>query len=311
MKTIIRLMFIILIAFFINITVYAYTEYKVGDIVSYNDIEFYVIKDSSTDEDSVTMLKAEPLTVEEVNKYGGVGTDNNHVNKYSPPPATGQAYDINGYGGIAFYTSETCGLVDYWISSGCINEYSKSDIKYVVDAWANKMFSSGLVEARLLKIEELLNNFSYSYQEYTLPGDIYPFREGDPTDETPEWIYNEKFSYWIMDKYEDDVSRAWRINDYGKLNTGSVYHFGFGVYTVRPVVAIKKGLLDNVDDNFISYDNYDKEIISNNQQSYLKVKVANTYMSQAMIIIIVGFISICSGIVIYYIFRNRKIISRR
>ncbi len=44
-----------------------YDTYEVGDEVSYNNIDYYVIKDSSANEDSVTLLKAEPLTTEEVN----------------------------------------------------------------------------------------------------------------------------------------------------------------------------------------------------------------------------------------------------
>lgn len=43
---------------------YAYKSYSIGDEVTYNDIKFYVIKDSNSDEDSITILKAEPLTVE-------------------------------------------------------------------------------------------------------------------------------------------------------------------------------------------------------------------------------------------------------
>ena len=44
-----------------------YQAYSVGDEVSYNNVDYYVIKDSDITEDSVTLLKAEPLTVAEVN----------------------------------------------------------------------------------------------------------------------------------------------------------------------------------------------------------------------------------------------------
>ena len=47
-----------------------YTAYEVGDEVTYNNINYYVIKDSSASEETVTLLKAEPLTVAEVNQYG-------------------------------------------------------------------------------------------------------------------------------------------------------------------------------------------------------------------------------------------------
>ena len=38
-----------------------YNSYSVGDQVTYNNINYYVIKDSSASEESVTLLKAEPF----------------------------------------------------------------------------------------------------------------------------------------------------------------------------------------------------------------------------------------------------------
>ena len=55
-----------------------YDVYEVGDEVTYNNVVYYVIKDSVSNESSVTLLKAEPLSVAEVNQYG-VG----HVNIYA------------------------------------------------------------------------------------------------------------------------------------------------------------------------------------------------------------------------------------
>ena len=49
--------------------------YHIGDEIKVNNIDFYVIADSPASQDYVVALKAEPLTVEEVNTYGGVGTE--------------------------------------------------------------------------------------------------------------------------------------------------------------------------------------------------------------------------------------------
>ena len=49
-----------------------YTAYKVGDEVTYNNVDYYVIKNSGVKESSVTLLKATPLTVSEVNEYGAL-----------------------------------------------------------------------------------------------------------------------------------------------------------------------------------------------------------------------------------------------
>ena len=61
----------------------AYTEYKIGDVVPYNGMNFYVIKNSDSKEDTVTMLKAEPLSYEEVQTYSnGTGAQTSNQNGY-------------------------------------------------------------------------------------------------------------------------------------------------------------------------------------------------------------------------------------
>ena len=47
----------------------SYTAYKVEDEVTYNNINYYVIKDSEIKESTVTLLKAEPLSAEEIATY--------------------------------------------------------------------------------------------------------------------------------------------------------------------------------------------------------------------------------------------------
>ena len=108
-----------------------YQTYSIGDEVTYNGMNFYVIADSDENSDSVTMLKAEPLTVDEVNTYG-VG----HVNRYTSS-SVGTATNQNGYGGMTYYSSETCGYVNSsWVYDGCTTDYAQSEVKYAVDAWA-------------------------------------------------------------------------------------------------------------------------------------------------------------------------------
>ena len=108
-----------------------YTAYQVGDEVTYNNVDYYVIKDSDSKESTVTLLKAEPLTVEEVNTYGI-----NHVNKY-PSSSKDTAYNVNEYGGVAYYSSDKCGWVSgTQKSSECTTDYQLSEVKYIVDAWA-------------------------------------------------------------------------------------------------------------------------------------------------------------------------------
>ena len=141
-----------------------YDAYQKGDTVTYNGMNFHVIKDSGSNQDYVTLLLDTPLTATEVNTYGGVGTANNHVNKYSCRPTDTycyqKAYDYNSAGYLAFYSTETCGYDsnNNWVTTGCNNNYADSDIKYVVDAWAlDKTTSSDLKEIDGLSYFENMN----------------------------------------------------------------------------------------------------------------------------------------------------------
>ena len=218
----------------------AYQAYNIGDIVTYNGMEFYVIEASDEASDRVTMLKAEPLTVDEVNTYGGVGTENNHVNMYvtSTPPSSyyQKAYDNSGYGGMAYYSSETCG---YNGSAGCTTDYNESEVKYVVDAWTNdKLNAADLTEdslgykTRLLTFEDLTNNLGYEFKIIDTSSGWYT------TENTPSWVYNDNGSYWTMGQYEDSAVDVWFVgNGDGTLHYSGVVNF---TYVVRPVITLLK-----------------------------------------------------------------------
>ena len=93
MKRLEKSFFIVVFIFclFVKIDVYAAeydydstkVDYKMGDVVKYNGIKFYVIEDSLEDQDYVTLLKAFPLSVDEVNKYGVDSSGVSHINRYT------------------------------------------------------------------------------------------------------------------------------------------------------------------------------------------------------------------------------------
>ena len=204
-----------------------YDTYEIGDEITYNNINYYVIKDTGED---VTLLKAEPLTVAEVNQYGA-----GHVNRYTSA-SVGTAYNANGYGGMAYYSSDLCNLS---VQSGCTNSYEDSDIKYVVDAWAqtNTVDSDLVVDltgysARLLTYEELITNLGYSAAEpdvTTMDLNI---------ESVPDWVYNSNYWYWTMSQYQDEMIRVWRVGGSGNVDALSVYDNVGRI--VRPVITISK-----------------------------------------------------------------------
>ena len=297
MKKILYILVIIISFIFIN-KVSAYTEYKIGDIVPYNGMDFYVIKDSSSAEDSVTMIKAEPLTVEEVNRYGA-----GHVNRYTSD-SVGTAYDYNGYGGMAYYTSENCGYINNeWVKTGCTNTYAQSEIKYLLDAWKIAQ-APAATEARLMTYDEFTDN--------TELGQICTGSCYNAIAPKYDWMYNNNFWYWLGTPYTDSSSDVWFVSSNGALQSHNV-NYNSGV--VYPVIVLKKTVLgdddenivDNIDNETVDDKTIEKDISNKPNESKTTVKVDNTYMSSSIMLIIAGLIIASISVFVLYRFRNKSI----
>ena len=194
--------------------VVTYDAYEIGDEVTYKGINFYVIERSDEAKETVTLLKAEPLSVEEITETGA------HATEYA------------GYG-YEFMTYNT--------------EYESSDIKTIVDTWVTeKLSSNDYEEARLITLDDLINNLGY---EYYVEGTESFYRK---TESTPSWIYNNQYGYWTMTSKEDsNQMQWWYVGNSDKLGysnyngdsyfwAGSNYYVG---YAVRPVIVLKKSVL--------------------------------------------------------------------
>ena len=217
----------------------AYDVYSVGDEVSYNNVDYYVIADSGTSEANVTLLKKTPLTVNEVNTYGGVGTANNHVNMYNASSSASYyrtAYDWNGYGGMAYYSSANCGYGQDSNStdSECTTDYGESEIKYVVDAWKNAK-APDAIEARLITTDDASENLGYEWFDN---GSAALWQK---TELTPSWVYNIYYDYWTMSQYNDSTSAVWGVNNDGSIDIHDVNN----TYVVRPVITLSKSNLSS------------------------------------------------------------------
>jgi len=207
-----------------------YTAYTVGDQVTYNNVDYYVIKDSGAKESTVTLLKAEPLKVAEVNRYGA-----GHVNMNVPSSESyyQTAYDSNGYGGMQYYSSSTCGYNgSSWVETGCKTDYASSEIKYVVDAWKTAK-APAATEVRLISKDEI----ETERKEYDPCGGCGAVATGDVA--KYDWIYNNNYWYWTNTPYTDSSSRVWSVGSGGGLGSRSVGSGNrYGV--VRPVITISK-----------------------------------------------------------------------
>lgn len=220
---------------------YGSFKYGVGDKITYKDNDYYVIKNSDENDSTVTMLKAEPLTVDEVNMYGGVGTDNNYVNVETTTYPTADyykvAYNVNGYGGMAFYSSSYCRTNSP--HSGCRAGYNGSHIRHVVNAWGNDNTNTDDLEidftgysVRLITYDELMDNLGYGGSK-------------DVNENVPSWVYNDNYWYWTMTE-QDYVTYFGKTNMFSVGTDGNIYYSIVSSYggVVRPVITIKKSAIN-------------------------------------------------------------------
>ena len=151
-------------------------------------------------------------------------------------------YDHPGYGGMAYYTSTTCGYNgSKWVYDVCKTNYAESEIKYVVDAWATDKFTSTDLKevngykARLVQKEELRSQFYPSCSSAA----TYCFKGST----TPSWLYapNSEYWYWTMTQWYNSSSSVWHVNRDGSLYYNRVNYGYRGA--VRPVVNLYKSKL--------------------------------------------------------------------
>ena len=180
----------------------SYTAYQVGDHVSYNGVTYYVIEDSDTTNNTVKLLKENPLLKTEI--------------------------DALKLTGITITESNSYGQVQY----GSTTDYSTSTVKQVVDAWKNTAVVSGdTATARLITFDELLPGLGYDWSITSAGAGEYP----SVNENVPSWIYNSNYDYWTMSQ-KADSSTAWDVGNDGNLdNLGPSDSL-----MVRPVLELSK-----------------------------------------------------------------------
>ena len=181
----------------------SYTAYQVGDHVSYNGVTYYVIEDSDTTNNTVKLLKENPLTVKEINDLNLDGIT--------------VAGDDNSYGSVQYGSSV---------------DYSTSTVKQVVDAWKTTAVASGdTATARLITFEDLSTNLGYDESAKECTGSCWY----NKPDDTPNWVYNSNYYYWTMSQFQAS-SYVWYVYTNGCLN----YNDPSNSRMVRPVLELSK-----------------------------------------------------------------------
>ncbi len=250
------------------------SEFKTGDIIEYNDMEFYVIKDSSKDDKTITMIKRIPLTLEDITKYK---LNNIHLSSYKRYDESTDLVYNSGF--VSYYYREDGCSIQYSNDKQCKNDYESSDVKQVVDAWVkDNINKSDIVEdelgykGRLITLNELINNLGYIKTSYDDYYDKYTNSE-----ETPFY-----FKGWTMSPSEEDsqnVILASGATDFiPVLRQGEIYP----VITVNKIVKPLENKIEN------------------------KVNVPNTLLNNPIFIVVIGIILILIATITVSLILKRK-----
>ena len=179
----------------------SYTAYNVGNHVSYNGVTYYVIEDSDTNNDTVKLLKENPLTKTEMDNLNLTGIT---------------ITESNGYGKVQYGES---------------TDYSTSTVKQVVDAWKNSAVESGdTAAARLITYDELIDNLGY---DVSISSAGYILNN----ENVPDFVGNINYTCWSMTQMQNSDFNIWGINNEKNM---AGFHLRYSEHSVCPVLELNK-----------------------------------------------------------------------
>lgn len=192
--------------------------YEIGDKIIYNNEDYYVIHSVSEEDQYVTMLKYVPLTNSQVDD------------------ATGHSFYVS------YYNGDNCNHLN---ETSCDSSFENSNVKKILDKWSESFKDdlvtvedeNGQYSVRLLTFDELIDKFYY----VTKSGSYY---DTFATENTPDYIYNDSKSYWIMSEIENKSIM--------KVATRHVLERKiYNTALIRPVINVKKCSLNKKDCDII------------------------------------------------------------
>ena len=203
--------------------------YSIGDVVTFAGSNWRVIKNSTGNEDYVTLMKETILTNSELGNY-----------------AIGDGYDTMGY-----YWDDDCHFANTYgyssrNTSNCKNSYATSKVKELLEGtYINTLGATNLKEVdgykiRLITTNELNENLGWVNFQVTVKTD-------NENANVPTWVYqnfgegqNNVSDYWTMTPLPDSSSGVWYVHNTGYLGNNVVYYY----YGVRPVINLLKSAIE-------------------------------------------------------------------
>ena len=210
----------------------AYEAYSIGDTIEFAGSNWYVIKNSTGNEDYVTLMKERVLTNAELGEYAYNGT-----------------YDtMSYYWNDNCHANNTYGYSSYSYNCYNKNSYATSKVKEMLEGtYINTLGADNLKEVdgykiRLITTNELNENLGWVNLQVTAKTD-------NENANVPTWVYknygenqNNVWGYWTMTPYPDYSSNVWHVYDAGFLGYYAVdSYYGDGV---RPVINLLKSSIE-------------------------------------------------------------------
>ena len=231
--------------------------------VTYNGLSYYRLPNVSVTAGYVALVSEEPLSYADTVKYAG-----------SIPVA-----NVNGIGMVSYYSSDTCNASN---TEGCRTDYASSNVKVIIDAWANDNVGSDSTATILTT--EYLTDYGYAL----VGNKVY-----QKTSTTPNSLFALGIDYWAIDG---------NGNVYKGSSTFNVT-YPYDVAAIRPIIIAKSSdVKPNSNGNTIT--NNSANSVTNNTNDSVK----NPYTVDLIIMFIsIAVIVVCTIIyIIYMINKNKK-----
>ena len=245
----------------------AYEAYSIGDVVEFAGSNWRVIKNSTGNEDYVTLLKERALTINEISDDYSLFYKCEQNDVYNSRYGCTQVGELVKDAVMPYYWSNTCHGRHYkygndtftsYDYSGCEghNDYEGSKVKeFLEGTYINTLGSSNLKEVygykiRLIQMSELQQNLGVSTEM------LNSFYDMD-VNNTPAWVYQNfgerqydydyqtrLSGYWTMTQNSDNQHDVFIVESHQK-----VYYYGYIVLDeigsgVRPVINLLKSAIE-------------------------------------------------------------------
>lgn len=256
-------------------------SYNLGEQITYNNEQYYIISKDSPDKNYITLIRVKPFNQGEITLY------QSDKNIFSIP----------------YYISDTCNSGSNL--SGCSSNFDKSEVKKIIDMWTQS-FNDDLVEvegykARIPSKYDFIYNFYYDMDNVYATSYVYC-----SSNDTPKWV-NIGYPYWSMEVFEDSNSLVYQNMKNGCLEIYNMlypqhYSTTYQSSSIRPVINVNKCAIGGCYET--------EECINDEKPSTTEtiVEVAKTLKNIPKIILIICSVLVISGsaFIIYNYFKSKK-----